>query len=75
MARKKLLTNDEKIKQLMKELDMLEMSILRERILKIAEITLADIRKNPKNYDNPIFNHTYYVSWANKVIDTLGFED
>jgi hypothetical protein len=48
--------------------------ILRERLVKIAEITLADIEKKPEAYDNPIYNHTFFVRTCNKIIKHCGFE-
>jgi hypothetical protein len=71
---KKELTNDQMIKNLIKDCDMIDFMILRERLVKIAEITLADLKKDPKAYDNPIFNHTYYEHLSNMILLHCGFE-
>jgi len=71
---KKPLTNDQMVKNLLKDCDMWDFMILRERLAKIAEITLADIKKKPEAYDNPIYNHTFFVRTCNKIIKHCGFE-
>lgn len=71
---KKQLTNDQMIKNLIKDCEMLDFAVLRERLVKIAEITLAGIKKDPKAYDNPIFNHTYYEHVCNKILSFCGFD-
>jgi hypothetical protein len=35
----------------------------------------AGIKENPKAYDNPIFNHTYYEHVCNKILSFCGFHD
>jgi len=60
-------TNEQRLKVLLKDLDSLETVVLVERLLKIADITLADIKKKPEAYDNPIFHHSFYVSVMEKI--------
>lgn len=47
--------------------------ILRERLALIAELTLSEIKKNPAKFDNPMFNHTWYVKWAEDTIKAMDF--
>lgn len=76
MKKIKDLTNDQMIKNLLKDdLTGFDFMILRERLVKIAEITLQDIKTAPEKYDNFIFNHTYYVNTMNKVLKHCGFEN
>lgn len=66
--------NEKAIKALLKELTGLETAILRERLLKIAEITLKSIEKNPESFRNPIIDERIYKTTCNKIIDKLKFE-
>lgn len=70
-------TNEQAIKQLAKALDNAHpfmAAIVRERIMKISEITKAAIEKNPAAYDNPFYNHTYYLEACKIIDETLKFD-
>lgn len=63
-------TNDQLLRALVKDIcesDILFPVVLRERLMTISKITRADIKKNPKPYDNPIMNHTYYLAVCDKI--------
>ena len=67
-------TNEMLLRKLIKEINPYEAMIVRERLVRIAEITLDAIKKDPKSYNNPIFNHEFYVTTCNHIIQVLGFE-
>jgi hypothetical protein len=75
MASKKLKTNDDMLKALLKDLHMLETALLRERIVKISEITRQAIKKNPKDFDNFMVDHTWFIALCDKIDKHLGFEN
>jgi hypothetical protein len=51
------------------------MALLRERLLKIAEITKKDIEKNPEAWRNPLVSTGMYIDFCNRVEKILGFKD
>lgn len=69
---RKFPTNDQKLRQLLKELDPLEMCVLRERLLTISEQTQAAIAEDSTKFDNPIFGHSFYLSTCKKIDSILG---
>lgn len=73
MARKSL-TNDQLLLKLVKELDPFEAMIVRERLVKIAEISLQNIKEKPEGYDNPIFDHTFYERTCSHILKVIGFK-
>jgi hypothetical protein len=74
MASKKMKTNEDMLKALLKDLHTFEAAILRERLVKIAEITRDAIGKSPTGFNNPFFDHTWYLSVCDKIDKHLGFE-
>jgi hypothetical protein len=70
----KQLTNEQMLRRLIKELNPLEASIVRERLVKIAEMTMEGIKQNPKAYDNPIYDHSYYEYVCKHIFRVIGFE-
>jgi len=67
-------TNETMIKDLIKDLNPLGLAILRERIVKIAEITKEAVEANPEKWDNPIVDHSYYIYVCDKIFEHCGFE-
>jgi len=63
----KVRTNEQALKELIKDLHPFEAMIIRERLIKIAEITLQDIDKNPSAYDTPMFSHQYFINACEKI--------
>lgn len=61
------MTNEQKLKKLLKELSSLETALLCERILLITEITLKDIEKNPAEWDKTFINKCLYEGLCNKI--------
>ena len=52
MATKKIKTNEQSIKSLLKELGPIHTAVLAERMVTIANLTLKSIEENPKGYSN-----------------------
>lgn len=68
-------TNEQMIKALLKDLNTMETAILRERIVKIFEMTEEAIKKNPESFRNPIVHHSIYNHVAEKVNKHMGFNN
>lgn len=72
------MTNDKAIKALVKALDkqnQLGFALLRERIIKIMEITMESIEKNPEAWQNPFVHPNMYKSLNEIVQEHLAFKD
>lgn len=72
------MTNDKAIKALVKALDkqnQLGFALLRERILKIMEITMESIDENPEAWQNPFVHPDMYKSLNEIVQEHLAFKD
>jgi hypothetical protein len=69
------LTNEQMIKALLKDLSTIETAILRERIVKIFEITEEAIKENPDSFRNPIIHYSIYNIIGSKVNKHLGFNN
>lgn len=63
------------MRNLIKELNPLELTILRERIVHVCEITRQDITMNPKKYERHIISPDLIVNVMNKCIEGLGYEE
>ena len=73
------MTNDKAIKALVKALDkqpvQLGFALLRERILKIMEITMESIEENPEAWQNPFIHPDMYKCLNRIVQEHLAFKD
>jgi len=67
----KRMTNEQKLRKLLKELHTIEIALLVERIECIMKLTLEDIQKNPTDWDNIFVSHHTYENLANKVLETI----
>jgi hypothetical protein len=65
--------NEQMIKSLLKDLSPIEVAILRERIVKVFEMTEQAIAENPESFSNRIVHHSLYTLIANKVTKHIGF--
>ena len=63
------------IRNLVKELNPLELAVLRERVLHICEMTKQDIVMNPKKYERHIISPALIVSCMDKCITGLAYEE
>ncbi len=68
-------TNEQMIKALLKDLNTMETAILRERIVKIFEMTEDAIKENPDSFKNPIIHYSIYNHVADKVTKHMGFNN
>lgn len=64
-------TNEQKLRSIIKNLHTIEVALLTERIETMMKLTLQDIEKDPKQWDNFIVSHHAYVNMANKVLEEL----
>lgn len=72
------MTNDKAIKALVKALDkqnQLGFALLRERILKVMEMTMESIENNPEAWQNPFVHPDMYKSLNKIVQEHLAFKD
>lgn len=59
MKKKIAQTNEQSFKSLLKDLHQVELAILRERILKVMELTILDIEENPKIGKKQLYNRIF----------------
>jgi chemotaxis signal transduction protein len=64
-------TNEQKLRNLIKNLHTIEIALLVERIETMMKLTLQDIEEDPSKWDNWFVSHHAYVNMANKVIEEL----
>jgi hypothetical protein len=74
-TKSKNVTNDKAIKNLMKDLHMLEVGLLRERLLKMSELTRNSINNDPEAWVNPIFHPQLFIDLCDKIDKHLSFND
>jgi hypothetical protein len=65
-------TNEQSFKSLIKDLHQVELAILRERILKIMELTILDIEENPKDWEKQIVQPNLFMNLNEKIQKHLG---
>ena len=68
-------TNEQALRALLRDLHPLEVAMLRERMVNMAENTRIAIKNKPEDFDNPIFHHTSYLALCDKIDRYLCFED
>lgn len=64
---KKFPTNEDVFKNYLKTCDPVNIALTRERLLKIAEITLNAIEKNPESFNVGFIHHSVYIRWAKEI--------
>jgi len=75
MAKNKSLTNEQVLKRIInKELNTFQIGILRERIIKICELSLEDIEKNPKKWINPFYSVNYFKLTFEQILKSTNFD-
>ena len=65
-------TNEQSFKSLLKDLHQVELAILRERILKVMELTMEDIERNPKDWEKAIVQPNLFMNLNEKIQKHLG---
>ena len=69
-------TNDQAFKSLIKDIEgSVYGALLRERILKIMEVTLQDIEEHPEHWNNAFIHSSIYIRLNEIVQEHLGFQD
>lgn len=71
----KVKTNDDMLIELIKSNSPMENALLRERIVKIMEITIDDIETNPDKWNKGFIAPSLYVTLNNNVVKTIGFNN
>ena len=77
MAQKKSLTNTQMLIKLIKTNDMTNPilnALLRERIVKVMEMTMEDIKKNPKDWTNHFIHPRMFEILTNNVNEELNLD-
>jgi hypothetical protein len=74
---KKVKTNNDMVKALVKELDSnsFMMALLRERINVIMDMTMKDIEENPKYWENKMIHPNLYKELDRIVKKHIGFDE
>lgn len=72
--KKPIKTNETMLKALFNDLSGIETALLRERIVKIFEITKKSIEESPEEWaKNPIVHPNAYLRLGEKVTEYIGF--
>lgn len=69
------MTNEKAFSKLLKEASPIQLAILRERVLKVMEITDQSIQDNPDAWNNGFIDVSIYKSLSELVNKHLGFND
>lgn len=78
MAQKKQKTNTQRLIDLIKTNDMsnpILNLLLRERIVTAMELTMADIKKNPKYWNNSLIHPRMFEILSNNVNEALDLDN
>lgn len=67
MRKQKLVTNEMKIKNLLKDLSSIETALLTERLQTISKITKNDIAKNPEQWANCFVHPNLFLLLCDKI--------
>jgi hypothetical protein len=71
----KLKTNETMVKELIKDLNGIELAIFRERVVLIMGITKQNIEKDPSKWANGFIDPSLYMGLYDKVQKHIGFND
>jgi hypothetical protein len=72
---KKSLNNEQMLKALIKDLDLMELAILRERLLTIGDMTQQSIKEEPNAWEKGFIAPRIYQGVCDKINKHLGFND
>jgi hypothetical protein len=70
------LTNDKALKKGLKEVEnlgILAPAILRERLVTLCKMNLEQIKKDPSQYNNPVFNAGQYEKVLTTFVNAIDF--
>lgn len=71
----KFKSNKQSLNSLLKDLNDIDMVLLRERLLSIAELTKQDIEDNPNHWNSSIVTPRLYLELCDKINFHLTFKD
>lgn len=63
------------LKALLKDLSLMEIAILRERIMCINDLTRKSLKNEPEKWSNGIVSPHLYEALCDKVEKHIGFND
>lgn len=72
---KKGKSSDLLLRKLIQKLDPIETSLLRERIMRISELSKQDMKLNPDKYKNGIIAPHLLETFYDKCMSTLSYEN
>ena len=72
---KKNQTNEQLLRKLISSNSPMENALLRERIIKIMELTVEDIKKNPDGWRKGFIAESLIVDLSNNVNKIIGFDN
>jgi hypothetical protein len=70
---KKNKTNEELLRKLIRTNSPMENALLRERIIKVMELTIEDMGKNPDEWRKGFIAESLIVDLSNNVNKIIGF--
>ena len=69
-------TNDQRFKELFKVVNgSIYSALLRERIVKVMDMTIKDIKENPEEWENAFVHPSMYEELNEIVQKYIGFND
>ena len=72
---KKNQTNEELLRKLISTNSPLENALLRERIIKVMEMTIEDMKENPDTWRKGFIAESLIVDLSNNVNKIIGFNN
>lgn len=70
---KKFPTNEDMFKSLFKDLDSVEVALLRERVIFAFELTVQSIKEEPEKWKGAFIDPRMYLKLTEKIEKHLGF--
>lgn len=64
-------TNEQVLRQLIKELNPIENAILRERLIVICKASIQSVEEDPKAWENPIIHPQFYKQTFHKILNLI----
>lgn len=72
---KKNQTNEQLLRKLISTNSPMENALLRERIIKVMEMTIEDMKENPDTWRKGFIAESLIVDLSNNVNKIIGFND
>jgi len=72
---KKNKTNEELLRKLIRTNSPMENALLRERIIKVMEMTIEDMKENPDTWRKGFIAESLIVDLSNNVNKIIGFNN